>query len=216
MREDEKWRLVEEKAAKEQAAREKREEEKNWENGKKDQEEAAVSAIRNDTPSKRNTTEIMSPTTNLGGKGDNATGQLTDSWEAGISPERKKSKQSAPVVTPVIESGWYAVAKVSTPTLHPLHNHVHIRVILDAALNLNKDNSITSFTNGLSILINNANMVDEHFAICSVKEGGSEMWWPARDIPNNMISVCSHINILGNNIRMFEIQRSRGGQKRRG
>jgi hypothetical protein len=93
---------------------------------------------------------------------------------------------------------------------------VHKRVILDAALDLNKDNPITSFTNGLCVLINNAKMVDLHFAICSVKEGGSEMRRLEGDIPNNMTLVFSHINILGNNIRMFERQRNGDGQKRRG
>ncbi len=42
------------------------------------------------------------------------------------------------------------------------------------------------------------------------------MWPLARDIPNNMVSVCSHINILGNNVRMFEKQRNEDGQKKKG
>jgi hypothetical protein len=115
--------------------------------------------------SKGNIAGITSPATNLGGKGENVAGQLTDSWEAGFSPKRNKSKQSSPVVTPVIKSGWYTVIKGSTPTLHSFHNHVHKRVILDAVLNLNRDDLITSFTNGLCVLINNAEVVDEHFAI---------------------------------------------------
>jgi hypothetical protein len=41
----------------------------------------------------------------------------------------------------------------------------------------------------------------EQSVICSVKEGGSKMWRSAGDIPNNMASVCSHINILGNSLR---------------
>ena len=95
----------------------------------------------------------------------------------------------------MIKSGRYAVAKVSTPTSPPLHDYVHKKVILDAVLDLNKVNSITSFTNGLCVLINNAKMVDKHFAICSVKEGGSVMWRLAGDIPINVTSLCSHINI---------------------
>jgi hypothetical protein len=161
-REEEKRRLAEEKAVKEQAATEKREEEKNWENRRKDQEEAAGLATRKNTPGEGNTAGNTSPPTNLGGEGEDAAGQLTDPWEAGVSPERKKTKQSVPVATPVIKSGRYAVAKVATPTSRPLHDHVHKRVILDAALDLNKDNPITSFTNGLCVLINNAKMVDEH------------------------------------------------------
>jgi hypothetical protein len=90
-REEEKRRLAKEKAAEEQVATEKREEEKNWENGKKDQEEAAGLAIRNGTPSKgitaRNTSHVM----NLGGKGEDAAGQLTDPQEAGVSPESLRS-----------------------------------------------------------------------------------------------------------------------------
>ncbi len=160
---------------------------------KKDQEEAARLAIRNDMPSKGNTaenkpskgntTEFTSPATNLGIEGEHAAEQLTDPWEAGVFPERKKSKQSTPAVTPVIKSGRYALARISTPTSSPLHNYVHKRVILDGVLDLNKDDPITSFTNCLCVLINNAKMVDEHFAICSVKEGGSVMWWLAGDIP---------------------------------
>ncbi len=83
-------------------------------------------AIRNDTPSKENTAdntpskgntaESTSPATNLGEEGEDVAGQMTAPWEAGISPERKKTTQSAPVVTPVIKSGWCTVAKVSTPT----------------------------------------------------------------------------------------------------
>jgi hypothetical protein len=107
------------------------------------------------------------------------------------------------------------VAKVSTPTPRPLRNHVHKRVILDAALELNRDNPITSFTK-LCVLINNAKMVDKHFAICLVKEEGSEMWRLAGDIPNNMTAVCLHVNILGNNLRMFEKQCHEGGKKIRG
>jgi hypothetical protein len=171
--------------------------------------------VRNDTPSKGNIAKNMAPAMNLGAKGEDVAGQSTDSREAGDSPERKNSKQSSPAVTPVIKSGWYMVAKGSTPTSLPLHNHVHKRVILDAALDLNKDDPITSFTNGLCVLINNAKLVNDHFAICSVKEGGSEMWWLAGDIPNNMTSV-SHINILGNNVRMFERQCNGDGQKRKG
>ncbi len=120
------------------------------------------------------------------------------------------------MVTPVIKSGGYALPRISTPTSSPLHDHVHKRVILDDVLNLNKDDPITSFTNCLCVLINNAKMFDEHFAIYSVKEGSSVMWWLAGDIPNNMTSVCSHINILGNNIRMFERQHNGDGQTRRG
>jgi hypothetical protein len=93
------------------------------------------------------------------------------------------------MVTPVIKSGRCMVAKVSTHTLPPLHDYVYKRVILDAALNLNKNDPITSFTNGLCVLINNAKMVNDHFAICSVKEGGSVMWRLAENIPNNMTSV---------------------------
>ncbi len=105
------------------------------------------------------------------------------------------------------------MAKVSTPTSHPLHDHLHKKVSLDSALDLNKDNLITSFTNGLCVLINNAKTVDINFAICSVKEGVSEMWRSAGDIPNNMTSVCSHINILDNKIRMFERQHNGDRQK---
>jgi hypothetical protein len=93
-----------------------------------------------------------------------------------LSREENKPKQSSPVVTPVIKSGHYTVAKGSTTTLHPLHNHVHKRVILDAALDLNRDNPITSFTNGLCVLINNTKLVNEHFVVCSFKGGGSKMW----------------------------------------
>jgi hypothetical protein len=50
----------------------------------------------------------------------------------------------------------------------------------------------------------------------TVKEGGSEMWRLAGDIPNNMTAVFSHINISGNNVRMFERQRNGNRQKRRG
>jgi hypothetical protein len=81
------------------------------------------------------------------------------------------------------------VAKVSPPTLRSLHGHVHKRVIVDVALKLNRNNPITSFTNKLCVLINNAKIVDKHFAICSVKEGGSEMWRLAKDTPNNMTAV---------------------------
>ncbi len=176
----------------------------------------AVLAIRNDTPSKGNIAGNMSPATNLGAEGEDTAGQLTDPREAGVSPERKKSKQSTPAVTLVIKSGWYVVAKGSTPTSHPLHDHVHKRVILDAALDLNKDNLSTSFTNGLCVLMTNAKMVDEHFVLYSVNEGGSKMWGSAGDIPNNMTSVCSHINISGINIRIFERQGNGDRQTKKG
>jgi hypothetical protein len=182
-REEEKWRLAEEKAAEEWAVTEKRDEERKLEKGKKDQEEAEKMAAKKDMLSGGNTDGHTSPATNLGVKREDAAGQLTDSREAGDSPERKKLKQSSPTAASLIESGWYMVAKVSTPTLHPLNNHVHKRVILDAALELNKDNPITSFPNGLCVLINNTKMVNNHFAICPVKEGGSEMWHLAGDIP---------------------------------
>jgi hypothetical protein len=172
-------------------------------------------AAKNDTPSEGNIVGHMSPATVPGVEGEDVADPSTDSREAGDSPERKISKQSSPVVAPAIKSKWYMVAKVSTPTLRPLHDHVHKRVILDAVLELNRDDPITSFTNGLSVLINNTKMVNKYFTIYLVKEGGSKMWCSARDIPNNMTAVCLHINFSSNNVRMFEKQRNGDGQKKK-
>ncbi len=42
------------------------------------------------------------------------------------------------------------------------------------------------------------------------------MWRSDGDIPNNMTAVCSHINISGNNIRMFEKHCNGDSQKKKG
>jgi hypothetical protein len=59
-------------------------------------------------------------------------------------------------------------------------------------------------------------MVDEHFAICLVKEAGLlAMWFLAGDIPNNMTMVSLHIHISGNSVRMFEKQCKLDGPKKK-
>lgn len=78
--------------------------------------------------------------------------------EEGDLPEKKKIKTpSTTNKTSTLKMGCYAKQTISAPDLpivRPAHNHLHMRVILDAAMELNKDDPIASFVNGMVRLMN--------------------------------------------------------------
>ena len=218
-REEEKKRRAEEKAAEEERAKAKRDEDRRKEKELAEKDLAAKQAVSNkDAPNEGINALLTSLSTSPGGDGEEEEVHVVETRDEEDSGEKKKKKkkQTTPAVAPLLKSGRYSVAKVSPPTTRPPHAHVHTRIILDAAIELNKDDPIASFTNGLCTLFNNAKMVDEYFAICPVKEGGSStLWHSAGDIPNNMTAVSSHISISGNNVRIFEKQRKWEGARKK-
>ena len=209
-REEEKKRRAEAKAAEEAKAKAIRDEER-----RKEKEKAATPMDKTG-PSEGINALLTELATGPGDGEVELQATAIDLRNAEDSPEKKKKKQTSTTVSSSLKTGRYSAPppKVSPPPRLP-HNHVHSRVIIDAAMDLDKADPINSFTNGLSTLINNAKMVDEHFVIAPVRNSDNPSFWhSAGDIPNNMTAVSSHINISANNIRNFEKQRNWDGPKK--
>ena len=213
-REEEKKRRAEAKAKEEAEEKKKRDEERRKE---KEKNATVVGATMNEAPG----TGINAILTELSTAPGVEEGEVKevpaiDLREAEDSPEKKKKKQATPATTSNLKAGRYSAQppKVSPPT-RPPHNYVHSRIIVDAAITLNKADPITSFADGLCTLFYNAKMVDEHFTIAPIKDSPNPtFWYSSSDIPTNMTAVSSHISISANNIRNFEKRNWEGSGKK--
>ena len=210
-REEEKKRRAEAKAKEEAEAKAKRDDDRRKEKEKKAEQ---VSTSTNVTPTGGINSILTELATDPGVEEQGGMGATALALrDAEDSPEKKKKKNQAGSSTSSLKVSRYSapVPKVSPPP-RPPHNHVHSRIIVDAAIDLNKDDPINSFANGLATLFYNALMVDEHFVIAPVKDDiDPKYWYSSSDIPLNMTAVGSHISISANNIRNFEKQRKWDG-----
>ena len=211
-REEDKKRRAEAKAKEEAEEKAKRDEERRKE--KENNAKLPVGANKQDAPLEGINSILTELATDPGDEGEVTKVPAIDLREAEDSPEKKKKKkQATPATTSNLKVGRYSAppAKVSPPPSPP-HDYIHSRIIVDAAIALDKADPITSFADGLCTLMYNAKMVDEHFVIAPVKDTLNPTYWhSSSDIPTNMTAVSSHISISANNIRNFEKQRTWDG-----
>lgn len=131
-----------------------------------------------------------------------------------VSPEKKKSRgttEGTPV-TSALKQGQYT-ARPSTPAPERMHLHEHTRIIVEAAYKCDKeDDRFKSFLAALSSLLSYGQMVDEHFVINPVREGGRDKdWSDPNKLHSSMTALGGHFAITSS-ARVFE--KSRGGMSK--
>ena len=134
-----------------------------------------------------------------------------------VSPEKKKSRNTTDG-TPApsaLKLGRYT-ARPSTPAPERMHIHEHTRIIVEAAFKCEKeDERFKSFLTALSSLLSYGQMVDEHFVINPVREGGRDKdWTDPSNLHSSMTALGAHFSITSS-ARVFEKARG-GGSKEKG
>lgn len=130
------------------------------------------------------------------------------------SPEKKKTRSST-AETPApsaLKQGRYT-ARPSTPAPERMHLHEHRQIIVEAGITLDAEDRYAQFLAAISSLITYCQVVDEHFVINPVKEGGREKdWKDPTKLPTSMTALGAYLMMSGN-ARIFEKQKSGWGTK---
>jgi hypothetical protein len=103
-----------------------------------------------------------------------------------------------------LKQGRYGT-RPSTPAPERMHLHEHSRIIIEAAFAFgNTDDRFKSFLSASASMLTFARMVDEHFVINPVKEGGRDKDWsdPSK-LPKTMTALGAYFALSGN-ARIFE------------
>jgi hypothetical protein len=130
-----------------------------------------------------------------------------------VSPEKENRRSiNNNTNTPApsaLKQGRYT-ARPSTPAPERMHLHEHTRIIVEAAYKCEKDDDrFKSFLAALSSLLSYGQMVDEHFTINPVREGGRDKdWSDPNKLPTSMTALGAHLAITSSS-RVFE--KPRGG-----
>ena len=133
-----------------------------------------------------------------------------------ISPEKKKSRASD-IGTPApsaLKQGRYT-ARPSTPAPERMHLHEHTRIIVEAALKFEaEDGRFKTFQAALASLLTYGQMVDEHFVINPVREGGRDKdWSDCNKLATTMTALGAHFAV-SSSARVFERARGGGGMNK--
>ena len=130
-----------------------------------------------------------------------------------MSPEKENFKSNNNTnTTPApsaLKQGRYT-ARPSTPAPERMHLHEHTRIIVEAAYKCEKDDDcFKSFLTALSSLLSYGQMVDEHFTINPLREGGRDKdWSEPNKLPTSMTALGAHFAITSSS-HVFE--KPRGG-----
>ena len=126
------------------------------------------------------------------------------------SPETKKSKTS--VETPIrsaIKQGRY---RPNTPAPRRMHLHEHKRAIIEAGLALDSANKFETLVSAISSLITYCQMVDDHFVINPITDGGrTSDWSDPKQVPTSMKELGAFLKISGSP-RLFDKQKGGPGK----
>ena len=111
-----------------------------------------------------------------------------------------------------LKSGRYA-SRPDTPAPERFHIHEHTRVIMEAGITIDGDDRFDTFIAAICSLIHYAQMVDEHFAINPIKDGGRDKdWTDHTKPPASMTALGAHLK-LSSNARVFEKPKTKKGEK---
>lgn len=124
------------------------------------------------------------------------------------SPEKKKTKTSTE--TPVRSLIKQGRCHPSTPAPRQMHLHEHKRAIIEAGLALDSANKFETLVSAISSLITYYQVVDKHFVINLIMDGGrTSDWTDPKLFPTSMTELGAFLKISGS-LQMFDKQK--GGQ----
>lgn len=178
--------------------------------------EAAIVLANNERNSKERSPSPTRRTTNSS-SGSSESGDMDISLVHSpekMQPTRANANDNGTPATSALKQGRYS-ARPSTPAPERMHIHEHTRVIVEAALKFDSgEDRFNTLLSGLGSLLTYGQMVDEHFVINPVREGGRDKDWkdPAK-LPTSMTALGAHLAITSST-RVFEKSRAGGKEKK--